>query len=648
MTEFAADTYQNEFLAAAPPTSTRWSRSSRRAPTTSSPDRAAAEIVIVDVSGSMKFPRTKIKAAITATCAAIDCIRDGVLFAVIAGTDEARQVYPTDAALVAASATTRGQAKEAAGKLKAAGGTAIGRWLTAANSLLGDEPPGICHAILLTDGENQNETPEELEAALQPCEGRFQCDCRGVGADWEVSELRTIASKLLGTVEAIREPEDLVADFTATMERAMGRRTSNVSLRVWTPVDARVTLMQQVFPTIEDLTDRRATIGELEGDYPTGAWGDETRHYHVSIEVPAREVGDEMLAGRLKLVVDDVAVSEAKVRAIWTDDDAKSTLISPELAHFTGQEELSRVIDEAFAARRDGDEDTATREVREGRADRERARRHAEAPSPRRRGRDRRRTDRRGAPEGRHRRARPARPRGGFGQDQPAGVTEDVRHVSAGPPVDDHRLLRQLRCAYGGRCASEVGAPIDAGAPASVEVSSVTELRAPVAPAEVCPRCSTERVAGDRYCENDGYDFDDPSSTPGSWVAVVTADRARYDLLSPEGIDFPDHVPTLTRVLDADTVTVGRTSATRGIHPDIDLSQPPEDPGVSREHLRLERTADARYAVVDCGSANGTTLNDDLTPIPPGTPVPLSAGDRIHLGAWTTITVQAEDPSASA
>jgi hypothetical protein len=193
----------------------------------------------------------------------------------------------------------------------------------------------------------------------------------------------------------------------------------------------------------------------------------------------------------------------------------------------------------------------------------------------------------------------------------------------------------------------ELGAPVDAGLSASVEVSSATELRAPAAPGERCPRCSTERVAGDRYCEDCGYDFDDPSSTPGSWVAVVSADRARYDLLSPEGIDFPASVPTRTCALDADTVTVGRTSVSRGIHPDIDLSGPPEDPGVSREHLRLQRTTDAGYTVIDCGSANGTTLNDDLTPIPPGTPVPLSAGDRIHLGAWTTITVREADPPAS-
>ena len=39
MTEFAAETYQNEFLARGATESTRWSPSPRRAPTTSSPDR---------------------------------------------------------------------------------------------------------------------------------------------------------------------------------------------------------------------------------------------------------------------------------------------------------------------------------------------------------------------------------------------------------------------------------------------------------------------------------------------------------------------------------------------------------------------------------------------------------------------------------
>ena len=55
---------------------------------------AAAEIVIVDTSGSMGAPAHKIQAAREATRVAIDCIRDGVLFAVIAGTDTAAVVYP--------------------------------------------------------------------------------------------------------------------------------------------------------------------------------------------------------------------------------------------------------------------------------------------------------------------------------------------------------------------------------------------------------------------------------------------------------------------------------------------------------------------------------------------------------------------------
>jgi hypothetical protein len=85
----------------------------------------------------------------------------------------------------------------------------------------------------------------------------------------------------------------------------------------------------------------------------------------VSFEVPAREIGDEMLAGRIKLVVDDAVVSEARVRAVWTDDEAKSTRVNHELAHYTGQAEMARAIDDAYVARRSGDLETATRQFGE-------------------------------------------------------------------------------------------------------------------------------------------------------------------------------------------------------------------------------------------------------------------------------------------
>ena len=171
------------------------------------------------------------------------------------------------------------------------------------------------------------------------------------------------------------------------------------------------------------------------------------------------------------------------------------------------------------------------------------------------------------------------------------------------------------------------------------EISSVTQVRVAEAPTELCPVCDTPRTPGDRYCEVDGYDFEGTGAAVVVWCAMVRADRARFDHLLPDDLVFPHDSPTLTCALDGESVAVGRQSPSRGIVPDIDLGGDYEDPGVSRQHLRFERLPDGAYAVVDCGSANGTTINDDATPIAPNTRVPLAEGDQVHLGAWTTITI---------
>lgn len=320
----------------------------------------AAEIVIVDTSGSMDVPRAKIKAAREATSVAIDCIRDGVLFGVIAGNDHARRVYPPGGALEPASDLTRSVAKELVGRLRARGGTAIGQWLREAKEAFDAAPGRVCHAILLTDGANQHETAAELDEHLAACDGRFQCDCRGVGTDWEVAELRRIASVLLGSVDIIADPADMAADFRSMTEAAMGKATGSVSLRIWTPQGARVQFVRQVAPTIEELTDRAAAANQLTADYPTGSWGEESRDYHVCIDVPAHEVGDEMLAARVSLVGGDEVLSQGLIKAIWTDDESLSTHISQAVAHYTGQAELAECIREGLEARKSGDNATAT------------------------------------------------------------------------------------------------------------------------------------------------------------------------------------------------------------------------------------------------------------------------------------------------
>jgi hypothetical protein len=48
---------------------------------------------------------------------------------------------------------------------------------------------------------------------------------------------------------------------------------------------------------------------------------------------------------------------------------------------------------------------------------------------------------------------------------------------------------------------------------------------------------------------------------------------------------------------------------------------------------------DGSWSVVDQDSTNGTTINSADEPIQPFVPVPLKSGDRVHVGAWTTITL---------
>ncbi|MFF2659653.1 VWA domain-containing protein [Kitasatospora sp. NPDC058032] len=330
--------------------------------------QSAAVVILVDCSGSMDYPSSKLRGAREATAAAIDTVRDGVAFAVVAGTHEAREVFPGDGTLAVASAQTRDLAKDSLRRLTAAGGTAMGTWLTKADQLFLTRPDiPIRHAILLTDGNNEHESAAELERVLDRVGGHFTADCRGVGTDWKVEELRRISSALLGTVDIVPEPSGLAEDFRSMMAGAMGKQVADVALRIWTPANAVVRYVKQVAPALEDLTDRRSEAGPRAGDYPTGSWGDESRDYHVCVEVPAAAVGNEMLAARVSLVLPPSiaggtpeVLSQGLVKAVWTDDLASSTRISPQVAHYTGQAELAAAVQEGMEAHRAGDVHRAT------------------------------------------------------------------------------------------------------------------------------------------------------------------------------------------------------------------------------------------------------------------------------------------------
>jgi len=193
--------------------------------------------------------------------------------------------------------------------------------------------------------------------------------------------------------------------------------------------------------------------------------------------------------------------------------------------------------------------------------------------------------------------------------------------------------------------------------------------------ADTCPACGTPKSGG-VFCEGCGYNFSTaqpqvtpdpvpapvpapavvipsapaaapapqaaPAVTVTGWSVVVAADRTYYDAMEADsgpdgsGIPFPAYCPERRFQLAGEQMQIGRRSPSRGLEPEIDLTGPPTDPGISRLHAVLMATPDG-WAVLDPGSSNGTQLNG--TELINGVQAPLHDGDRITLGAWTAITV---------
>ncbi|GAA5144880.1 hypothetical protein GCM10023321_01930 [Pseudonocardia eucalypti] len=222
-----------------------------------------------------------------------------------------------------------------------------------------------------------------------------------------------------------------------------------------------------------------------------------------------------------------------------------------------------------------------------------------------------------------------------------------------------------MTCPDGHTSASEDYCDVCGAAMSGPDPAAVSPV-----PAGTCANCGAP-LAG-RFCEVCGHDATAPVPDPaapdagpsptrlaagaspdrpdGALVAVVRADRAWYDAVRERGgpdageVGFPPYCPERRFALVGDRLAIGRRSRGRGTRPDIDLSGPPLDPGISAQQAMLLGDPDGGWRVVDLDSTNGTVVARGGSaefgePIPPGEPVELAGGDRIHLGAWTTITL---------
>ena len=321
------------------------------------------EIILLDCSGSMGRPWSKLRAAGEAAAAALDALPDGTRFAIVRGDHDAAVVYPPGGDLAAATADTRAAAKRVLRFLWPEGGTAIGRWLLLARELVASRPGAIAHALLVTDGRDEDESVDELRAALAASEGCLQCDCLGIGAAWEAHTLRSVASTLLGTVDVVPDPAHLADHFAQLAAGVAQRRVARVTLEVWVPQRCEIRSLQQVSPHVEDLTDRAVVLDSHTRRYPLGAWASEVRHYLFRVEVPAHGSGSELLAARATVLVDGSPAAQTRIMAIWSENASAHAEADPVVAHYEQQTALVDHVQRGLRARQAGDDLTAADEL---------------------------------------------------------------------------------------------------------------------------------------------------------------------------------------------------------------------------------------------------------------------------------------------
>ena len=212
-------------------------------------------------------------------------------------------------------------------------------------------------------------------------------------------------------------------------------------------------------------------------------------------------------------------------------------------------------------------------------------------------------------------------------------------------------------------CGAKIG-----GAPSAVpaqpashgESASAPPTSSSAAPPANCPHCNELNPADALFCEVCGYDFTTGQAPPVAtlpppsassapvvsavgWIAVVEVDQQWYALKGALA-DQPCPVASSSTVpLSNHTALIGRSSASRGLRPEIALDA---DTGVSLRHAQFVRDGD-HLTIVDLSSTNGTYVvasgsepDESVAALVPGVPAELHDGDRVYVGAWSRLTVR--------
>src|SRR5262249_23557215 len=159
--------------------------------------------------------------------------------------------------------------------------------------------------------------------------------------------------QLLGTADAVPDPDHLEARVREALSRVVSKGIGDVRLRLQLPRTSNIVTVKQMSPEIVALQQLVRQFDERNTDIRTRPWrAGESRDYHVAFELEPQGEGEEMMACRPKVVFTqdgaEMTTEGERIIATWTSDETFSTRIDPNVAHYTGQEELAGAIREGL------------------------------------------------------------------------------------------------------------------------------------------------------------------------------------------------------------------------------------------------------------------------------------------------------------
>ncbi|MHB2020577.1 MAG: VWA domain-containing protein, partial [Candidatus Xenobia bacterium] len=323
-------------------------------------------VAVIDCSGSMGG--VKIGSAKKAVTTLIDMLPADTWFAIVTFSDGAQTLM----ALCQASDQNKSLARSAVSRIMANGTTEMSAGLTSALTEFRKRPGADGTCIFLTDGQNNNTDNPVLERVLQNW-GRmqqsgqvFQTQCRGIGTDWKVDQLRTIADATMGGPPTpIFDAAHLEEDFKSCLQTAMSTALSDVRVKLWIPQNVTVLEFKQITPNLLKLDGKETVAPDGQTRiYGTGSWENESREFYGALQIAPRPVGKRVCAGRIGISYraggQDVSTDMQMIQVQWTDNQSLSARIPGGVAKATGQVELAASIQEGVKALEEGNVEMAT------------------------------------------------------------------------------------------------------------------------------------------------------------------------------------------------------------------------------------------------------------------------------------------------